>query len=221
MNRSKSSPSLPTIIEESVLDMKKSISQPELTNKKHIFTLKGNHLGLSFKNINGYAVLSNICFNTSAYNKISIDYLNRYYVERVNDLNFTTYNSIIKFINFIWNRDNEITLELKELEDYEETELNIFYIENKLERYKTKLYELGVITIEDLNYIEYHDLKMINMPNDTIKKVCLLLNIEINSNIYIKNDISILEKQKLIDDFKKKQTDGTIYIQLSDGWLSI
>ena len=213
MNRSKSSPSLPTIIEESVLDMKKSISQPELTNKKHIFTLKGNHLGLSFKNINGYAVLSNICFNTSAYNKISIDYLNRYYVERVNDLNFTTYNSIIKFINFIWNRDNEITLELKELEDYEETELNIFYIENKLERYKTKLYELGVITIEDLNYIEYHDLKMINMPNDTIKKVCLLLNIEINSNIYIKNDISILEKQKLIDDFKKKQTDGTIYIQ--------
>lgn len=221
MNRSKSSPSLPTIIEESVLDMKKSISQPELANKKHIFTLKGNHLGLSFKNINEYTVLSNICFNTSAYNKISIDYLNRYYVERVNDFNFTTYNSIIKFINFIWSRDKEITLEFKELEDYEETELNIFYIENKLERYKTKLYELGVTTIEDLNYIEYHDLKMINMPNDTIKKVCLLLNIEINSNVYIKNDISILEKQKLIDNFKKKQTDGTIYIQLSDGWLSI
>ena len=221
MNRSKSSPSLPTIIEGSVLDIKKSMSQPELTNKNHIFKLKGNHLGLSFKNINGYAVIENIYVKSSAYNKIPGDYLNRYYVYRVNDFNFTTYNSIIKFITFIWSRDNEITLEFKEIIEYEETELDIFYRENGINKYKNRLYELGVITIEDLNYIEYHDLKMINMPNDIIKKICLLLNIEMNSNIYIKNDIAIHEKQKLIDDFKKKQTDGTIYIQLSDGWISI
>ena len=221
MNRSKSSPSLPTIIEESVLDIKKSMSQPELTNKKHIFKLKGNNLGLSFKNINGNAVIENIYVKSSAYDKISCDYLNRYYVDRVNDFNFTTYNSIIKFINFIWGRDNEITLEFKEIEEYEETELDIFYRENGLNKYKNRLYELGVTTIEDLNYIEYHDLKMINIPNDTIKKICLLLNIDMNSNIYIKNDIFIHEKQKLIDDFKKTQTNGTIYIQLSDGWISI
>ena len=221
MNRSKSSPSLPTIIENSEFNIKKSMSQPELTNKKDIFKLSGSYLGLSFKNINGYAVLTNIYVKSSAYKKISYDYLNRYYVYRVNDFNFTTYNSIIKFINFIWSRDNEITLEFKELEDYEETELDVFYRENKLEKYISDLYDIGVTTIEDLNYLEYHDLKMINMPNDTIKKICLLLNIEMNNNIYIKNYISIHEKQKLIDDFKKKQTDGTIYIQLSDGWISI
>ena len=101
MNRSKSSPSLPTIIEGSVLDIKKSMSQPELTNKNHIFKLKGNHLGLSFKNINGYAVIENIYVKSSAYNKIPGDYLNRYYVYRVNDFNFTTYNSIITHMFFI------------------------------------------------------------------------------------------------------------------------
>tara|TARA_B100000900_G_C20536520_1_gene698622 strand:+ start:659 stop:1324 length:666 start_codon:yes stop_codon:yes gene_type:complete len=221
MNRSKSSPSLPTIIEDSEFNIKKSMSQPELTSKKHIFTLKGNHLGLSFKNINGYAVLNNIHIDSSAYNKISIDYLNRYHVDRVNDFNFTTFNSIIKFINFIWSRDNEITLEFKELDGYEETELDVFYRENDLYKYKIKLYELGVTTIEDINYLEYHDLKIINMSDDIIKKICLLLNIEMNSNIYIKNDISIHEKQKLIDNFKKNKIDGVIFIELSDGWISI
>ena len=59
------------------------------------------------------------------------------------------------------------------------------------------------------------------MSDDIIKKICLLLNIEMNSNIYIKNDISIHEKQKLIDNFKKNKIDGVIFIELSDGWISI
>lgn len=221
MKRSKSLPLLPTIKEDSILDIKKSMSQPELTNKTHIFKLNGSYLGLSFKNINGNAVLANIYSKSDGYNKISYEYINRYYVYKVNDFNFTTYNSIINFINLIWSRYNEITLEFKKLEEYEETELDVFYRENRLEKYMSYLYYLGVRTIEDLDYLEYHDLNMIDIPNNIIKKLCVLLNIDVNSNIYIKNNIDILEKQKAIDDFKKKQTDGTIYIQLSDGWISI
>lgn len=220
MNRSKSSPSLPTIIENSEFDIKKSMSQPELTNNKHIFKLNGTHLGLSFTNTNGYAVINNIYINSSAYHKISYNYLNKYYIHTVNDFNFTTYNSIIKFINFIWSRDNEIRIELKELECYEETKLDIFYREKNIEKYRKILFDFGVYSYEDLEFLEYHDLKIMNIPDNKIQSMLETLNIKINNNIYIKNDISIQEKQRLINDFKKK-SEGIIYLELSDGWISI
>jgi hypothetical protein len=223
MNRSKSFPTLQTIFEDPEMVIKKSISNPEIvTSNTIIIRLTGvKILGLAFTNIKNRAVITNIYQNSCASEKISIEYINRYYVKRINDFNFTTYNSIIKFINYIWVRDHDIKLELEEIEDYELTELDIFYNDNNLNEYKKKFYEIGVLSYDDLEYLEYHDFIIMNIPLLIINKIAIKLKINSNGNIYITNNILIDDKQKMINEYKEGNNKGNIYIQLEDGWICI
>lgn len=221
MQRSKSSPSLQTIDEYMEYDIKKSTSSPEFnTDDNHIYHFSGSGLlGLQVTNIDGKAVLTNILQNSQAYKKLSIDYINQYYVDRVNDFNFTTYTSIIKFINFIWARDNDISIEFKKYENHIPCKLYQFYEQFDLLDYKEKFYEFGVSNYEDLSYLEYHDLKMFEISDKKIRILCKHLDISVPSTIYLTDSMTIEERQEIIDNNKK--TNNIIYIQVNGGWIII
>lgn len=221
MNRSRSVPLLHTIDEDTEYDIKKSNSSPELNDDgNHIYKFRGGgYLGLQLSNIDGKAVLTNIQHNSCAFKKISIDYINNYYVYRVNDFDFTTYNSIIKFIKFIWSRDNEISIEFKKCEETVPCKLYQFYEEYEILDYREKMYEFGVTRYEDLSYLEHHDLKLFGISDSKIKNICIHLGIELPSTIYLTNNMTIKERQEIID--MNKTTKNKLYIQVHDGWLLI
>ena len=220
MNRSKSTPILSTIFEEETTDMKKSNSSPDFI-RNHVYKFSGRTcLGIELLEIDGKAVLGNIIHNSCAYKILPINYIHKYYIDKVNDFDFTTFNSIIKFINFIWERDHEITLEFKEYENHVPSELERFYTKYKLEEYIKLFYDLGVRTYEDLKYLEQHDLKCMNMPNEKIVSICTELNIKISNSIYLTDTMSLEERQRLIVE-NKKNPDISIYVQTNAGWLCI
>jgi len=221
MQRSTSVPLLDTIDEETEYDIRKSNSSPEFyqgDNPVHKFSGRGN-LGLLFSNIDGKAILTNILHNSVAFKKLSIDYINQYYVYRVNDFNFTTYNSIIKFIGYIWSRDNEISIEFKKYENKVPCELYQFYEQYGLIEYREKFYEFGVSKYEDLSYLEHHDLKIFGISDNKVVEVCKHLGISIPSTIYLTDSMTIQERQEIIDN--NRSTKNVIYVQTKAGWLKV
>ena len=220
MHRSRSEPSLQTIDEDGEYNMKKSNSSPEFHKEDHVYKFSGDgYLGLQFTNINGKAVLTNILHNSQAFKKLSIDYINQYYVYSVNDFNFKSYNSIVQFMNFTWGRDKEISIEFKKRDDYVPCKLYRFYEQYDLLDHKDKLYELGISKYEDLTYLEYDDFKMFGICKKKIKLLCKHLGIEMPLSIYLTDNMSLKEKQTVID--TNKETNNIIYIQTNGGWLKI
>uniref|UniRef100_A0A6C0CY84 Uncharacterized protein n=1 Tax=viral metagenome TaxID=1070528 RepID=A0A6C0CY84_9ZZZZ len=225
MYKSRSSPSLTTIIECDVEEedntFKKSNSSPEFI-KKNIYKIRGEgELGIELSKKDNKAVIVNILEGSYAYKKIPINLINLYYIYRVNDFEITTFDCILKYINLIWKRDNEIVLEFKEFKEFSNADkkLDKFYKDNKLHEYIKLFNDIGVRTFEDLKFLELQDFKTMNIPGEIIVNICKYIGIEIPKSIYLTKFMSTKEKQKIITDNSTK--DVIIYIQSDDGWLCI
>lgn len=224
MYKSKSLPLLTTIYEcdeeEGDPTFKKSNSTPEFI-ETNIYKIRGDgELGIQLLNKGNKAVLVNIIEGSVSYKKLPINLINRYYIHRVNDFEFTTFHSTLKFINLLWGRDNEIVLEFKEYLDSNKTELDKFYKKYNLDEYMESFYELGVRTIDDMKFLELQDLKNMNIPSEIIVNICKHIGIKIHNSIYLTKSMSTKEKQKIITD-NRNNHNIIIYIQCDDGWLCI
>lgn len=168
MNKSKSFPSLD---EEKVNPMKKSISLCSLSSSDFFFEdfFEGDGpLGIEFiENQNGEIIIKKIIDRTVASETYGL-YTHMVLIDINNkDIRDKSFESVMKLINKCWDRDNRIYMKFKK-QIYPEVSKALN--DNNLIKFYDNFVELGAKNLSDFEFVEYGDLIKMNMNRSEIEK---------------------------------------------------
>jgi len=205
MNRNKSVPGNLHTLDIPVIS--KSPSLDNLLERQNITTIDfegDGPLGIMFTNIDEEMVITKIMNGTVASEYYGIEpgmivnKINYHFAEEY------TYRELMKLLGASWKNDSRIEIQFIKKTD----EIYKFLKIIKCEQYTSIFYDLGAITEDDLNFIEYDDI--LNIPITDRTKIAKVLNIKIE-DIKIedmkKNDSEIFYMDSPTSEFNNLEFD--------------